>query len=144
MYCDIYRKAGPDIAGKTKFVTNMVSAKPITQFNIFSLIQDIINYVQINTYWSCIVPIGIFINLARNIILLASKKCFLTSQGLVGAGMNCRVLIYEIPVVINHSNMTSFKRFESKPVVKIILIYDRLNLWRHRQFITIFYILESK
>ena len=104
MYCDIYRKAGPDIAGKTKFVTNMVSAKPITQFNIFSLIQDIINYVQINTYWSCIVPIGIFINLARNIILLASKKCFLTSQGLVGAGMNCRVLIYEIPVVINHSN----------------------------------------
>ena len=28
---------------------------------------------------------------------------------------------------------------ESKPVVKIILIYDRLNLWRHRQFITIFY-----
>jgi hypothetical protein len=38
-----------------------------------------------------------------------------------------------------HSNMTSFKRFESKPVVKIILIYDRLNLWRHRQFITVFY-----
>jgi hypothetical protein len=35
--------------------------------------------------------------------------------------------------------MTSFKRFESKPVVKIILIYDRLNLWCHRQFITIFY-----
>jgi hypothetical protein len=27
----------------------------------------------------------------------------------------------------------------SKPVVKIILIYDRLNLWRHRQYITIFY-----
>jgi hypothetical protein len=38
-----------------------------------------------------------------------------------------------------YSNMTSFKRFESKPVVKIILIYDRLNLWRHRQFITIFH-----
>jgi hypothetical protein len=38
-----------------------------------------------------------------------------------------------------YSNMTSFKRFESKPVVKIILIYDRLNLWHHRQFITIFY-----
>ena len=32
-----------------------------------------------------------------------------------------------------------FKRFESKPVVKKILIYDRLNLWRHRQFIMIFY-----
>ena len=40
--------------------------------------------------------------LASNILLLAirvitklpntSKKCFLTSQGVVGAGMNCRVL----------------------------------------------------
>ena len=40
---------------------------------------------------------------------------------------------------IYNSNMTSFKCFESKPVVKIILIYDRLNLWRHRQFISIFY-----
>jgi len=30
--------------------------------------------------------------------------------------------------IIDHSNMTSFKRFESKLVVKIILIYDRLNL----------------
>jgi hypothetical protein len=29
----------------------MVTAKPITQLNIFCLIQDIINYVQINTYW---------------------------------------------------------------------------------------------
>ena len=28
----------------------MVSAKPIPQLNIFCLIQDIINYVQINTY----------------------------------------------------------------------------------------------
>jgi hypothetical protein len=36
---------------------------------------------RINTYWSCIVQIGIFINLASNILLLASKKCFLTSQG---------------------------------------------------------------
>jgi hypothetical protein len=35
--------------------------------------------------------------------------------------------------------MTSFKRFESKPVVKQILFYDRFNLWRHRQFIAIFY-----
>ena len=41
--------------------------------------------------------------------------------------------------LICYSNMTSFKRFESKPVVKIILIYDRLNLWCHWQFITIFY-----
>ena len=42
-------------------------------------------------------------------------------------------------IFITYSNMTSFKRSESKPVVKIILIYDRLNLWRHRQFIAIFY-----
>jgi hypothetical protein len=41
--------------------------------------------------------------------------------------------------VVYHSNMTSFKRFEYTPVVKIILIYDRLNLWRHRQLITILY-----
>ena len=66
--------------------------KPIPQLSIFCLIHGIINYVQIITYWSCIVRIGIFINLTSNILLLASKKCFLTSQGLVGAGMNCRAL----------------------------------------------------
>ena len=38
-----------------------------------------------------------------------------------------------------YSNMTSFKRFDSKPVVKIIYIYTHCNLCRHRQFITIFY-----
>jgi hypothetical protein len=38
-----------------------------------------------------------------------------------------------------YSNMTSFKRFESKPVVKIIYTCTHCNLWRHRQFITIFY-----
>ena len=38
-----------------------------------------------------------------------------------------------------NSNMTFFKRFESKPVVKIIYTYTHCNLWRHRQFITIFY-----
>ena len=48
-------------------------------------------------------------------------------------------LIYLCYRLIIYFNMTSFKRFESKPVVKIILIYDRLNLWRHRQFITVFY-----
>jgi ribosomal protein S13 len=58
----------------------------------FRLIQGIINYVQINTYWSCIVRIGIFTNVPSNILLLASKRCFLTSQGLVGVGMNCRTL----------------------------------------------------
>ena len=30
--------------------------------------------------------------MASNILLLASKFVFLTSQGLVGAGMNCRAL----------------------------------------------------
>jgi hypothetical protein len=55
------------------------------------------------------------------------------------------ICLFVIPVYLYHillmqySNMTSFKRFESTPVVKIILIYDRLNLWRHRQFIAIFY-----
>jgi hypothetical protein len=62
---------------------------PIPQPSIFCLIQGIINFVQINTYWNFIVQIAIFINLASNI----SKKCFLTSQGQVGAGMNCRALL---------------------------------------------------
>jgi hypothetical protein len=101
LYCDIRRKTGPDIASKTKFVTGKNKfkcesfvyhnkslkhkkcffkyGKPISQLSIFCLIHGIINYVQINTYWSCIVRIGIFINLASNILLLASKKCFLTS-----------------------------------------------------------------
>ena len=35
--------------------------------------------------------------------------------------------------------MTSFKRFESKRLVKIIYTYIHWNLWRHRQFIAIFY-----
>ena len=49
-------------------------------------------------------------------------------------------LLYKFPSgFMTDSNITSFKRFESKPVVKIILLYDRLSLWRHRQFITIFY-----
>ena len=30
--------------------------------------------------------------MASNILLLASKNLFLTSQGLVGADMNCRAL----------------------------------------------------
>ena len=50
------------------------------QLSIFRLIQGNNNYVQINTYWNYIVRI-----LASNILLLTSKKCFLTSQMLVGA-----------------------------------------------------------
>ena len=59
---------------------------------MFCLLQGINNYVLINTYWRYIVRIWIFVNLASNMLLLASKKCFITSQGLVGAGMNCRAL----------------------------------------------------
>jgi len=33
--------------------------------------------------------------MASNILLLASKKYFLTSQGLVGAGMNRRALFWQ-------------------------------------------------
>jgi hypothetical protein len=114
MYCYVCRKAGPDIADKTEFVTgkkfkreiivyhnktkslkyenclNLVSEKAHSSnklVSIFCLIQGIYNYVQISTYWRYIVRI-----MASNIVLLASKKCFLTSQGLVGAGMNCRAL----------------------------------------------------
>ena len=57
------------------------------EVSIFCLIQGINNYAQINTYWRYTVR-----NMASNILLLACKKCFLTSQGLVGAGMNCRAL----------------------------------------------------
>ena len=46
---------------------------------------------------------------------------------------------YSWKLLIWHSNMTSFKRFEFKPVVKIIYTYTHCNLWHHRQFITKFY-----
>ena len=80
--------------------------KLIPQLSMFCLIQGINNYVQINTYWRYIVRICIFINLASNILLLASKKCFLTSQGLVGAGMNCRALVFYIFVFCQGLNFT--------------------------------------
>ena len=70
-----------------KNVSMWYQKKPIPQLSIFCLIQGINNYVQINKYWRYIVRI-----MASNILLLASKFCFLTSQGLVGAGMNCRAL----------------------------------------------------
>ena len=38
--------------------------------------------------------------MASNILLLASKKFVLTSQGLVGAGMNCRALVFLIKITI--------------------------------------------
>ena len=60
---------------------------PIPQLSIFCLIQGINNYVQINTFWRYIVRI-----MANNILLLASKIVFPTSQGVVDAGMNSRAL----------------------------------------------------
>jgi hypothetical protein len=42
--------------------------QPIPQLSIFCLIQGINYYPRINTYWSFIVQIGIFINLANNIV----------------------------------------------------------------------------
>ena len=74
--------------------------KKFKRVSIFCLIQGINNCIQMITHWNYIVCIGIntYWNklstnwLASNIILLASKKCFHTSQGLVGAGMNCRAL----------------------------------------------------
>ena len=53
--------------------------------------------------------------------------------------LDLRSLQIKVCRIIWNSNMTSFKRFESKPVVKIIYTYTHCNLWRHRQFITIFY-----
>jgi hypothetical protein len=70
-----------------KNVSMWYQKKPIPQLSIFCLIQGINNYVQINTYLRYILRI-----MASNILLLASKFFFLTSQGLVGAGMNCRAL----------------------------------------------------
>ena len=72
-----------------KNISMWYQKKPIPQLSIFCLIQGINNYVQINTYWRYIVRI-----MASNIYLLASKQFFLTSQGLVRAGMNCRALRY--------------------------------------------------
>ena len=47
--------------------------------------------------------------------------------------------IYKLNTILLFLIWRSSNAFESKPMVKIILIYDRLNLWRHRQFITILY-----
>ena len=85
-----------------KNVSMWYHKKPIPQLNIFCLIQSINNYVQINTYWRYIVRI-----MASYILLLTSKFFFLTSQGVMGAGMNCRalriVICYQIQI---HSQKT--------------------------------------
>jgi hypothetical protein len=70
-----------------KNVSMWYQKKPIPQLRIFCLIQGFNNYVQINTYWRYIVR-----TMASNILLLVSQMFFITSQGLVGAGMNCRAL----------------------------------------------------
>ena len=56
---------------------------------------------EVNTYWSYIVQISICINLASNILLLASKKYFLTIQGKVRQVVGIMVWIIE-PCLINN------------------------------------------
>ena len=70
---------------KIQAATQTKSGDEFKKVSISCLIQGITNCLQINTYWS-------YNRLVSNILLLASKKCFLSSQGLVGAGMNCRAL----------------------------------------------------
>ena len=53
--------------------------------------------------------------LAINILLLTIKKCFLSNQGLVGAGMNCRALIIHLNLLQIPDPMDfvkPFRRFE--------------------------------
>ena len=73
---------------------------------------------EINTYWSYIVRISIFINLASNILLLVSKKYFLTSQGLVGAGMNRRAL--------NYNSLAAKKKMETCIYLNTSKVYKPL------------------
>ena len=70
------------------FIKLWYQQKPIPQQSIFSLIQCINNYSWINTYWSCMVRIGIFINLTSN-MFWRIKNVFLLAR----AGMNCRGLL---------------------------------------------------
>ena len=61
----------------------------------------------------------------NSVVISISNMCFIiidNDNELQSNGVSS-CLLY-----IMYSNMTSFKRFESKPVVKKILIYDRLNL----------------
>ena len=69
-----------------KNVSMWYQKNPIPQLNIFCLIQGTNNYIQINTFWRYIVRI------MANILLLASKICFPTSQGIVDAVMNSRAV----------------------------------------------------
>ena len=53
--------------------------------------------------------------MASNILFLASKKCFLTSQGIVSTGMNCRAMTLYI---------------DSKQYIKHDIIYFSPNCGR--------------
>jgi hypothetical protein len=115
MHCYVSRKAGPDIAGKTEFVTGKqfkrkslvyqnkaIRKKPIpqliknsgceTSWNIcFSTLESEPSSVFWLMFSSMLHQAGQFRN-QLNILLLASKHFLLTSQELLGAGMNCRAL----------------------------------------------------
>jgi hypothetical protein len=83
-----------------KNVSMWYQKKPIPQLCIVCLILGINKYVQINTYWRYIVRI-----MTSNILLLASKFVFPTSQGLVGVGMNCTALGFKDGNYISACNL---------------------------------------
>ena len=65
--------------------------------------------------------------MASNILLLASKKVFPTSQGLVGAGMNCRALIPLIAEREYVSPMTEMPKICVKLFI-LVLKYCRMEI----------------
>jgi hypothetical protein len=122
-----------------KNVSILYQQKPITRLSMFCLIQGINNYVQINTYWSYmyIVRIIIFINLASwsNILLLVSKKMFLTSHS-----RGEWVMVWIVEPLIEFI----FKNNLYSPVLKITCLHCETswtrcleiekNTWRRKQY----------
>ena len=91
-------RAGPDIAGKTEFVIGkMFKCEIIVYHNKTKSLkyENCFNVVHVSEKAHSSIKLLSIFCLMQGILLLASKKCSLTSQGLVqnvGAGMNCRAL----------------------------------------------------
>ena len=102
---------------------------------------DIVKYIDV-TLTQCAYQCDVRENCSAGHYHTVSRTCELDESGSychdtkAAAGVD---VIRTGQCLINNSNMTSFKRFESKPVVNIIYTYTYCNLWRHRQIITIFY-----
>jgi hypothetical protein len=77
---------------KIQVATQTYKKWEFTRVSISCLIQGINYCLQIYKYILELYSYSSYNWLASNILLLASKNCFLTRQGLVGAGMNCRAL----------------------------------------------------